>query len=138
MRVPVIHKFGIVSVSRAEQLLREGREDGRGSKKKHARWEGLLAAAVVVHTMPSCRSTKASAPIKISQSFITKVGYTRFTVCKSTRIHTRGTILSTVQQHSRSRERKTGQHPTSDDLTSQGKIYQTVDIYNDIYRCGAN
>ena len=122
MRVPVIHKFGIVSVSRAEQLLREGREDRRGSKKKHARWEGLLAAihhGSVQRLFVSRRSTTPSAPIKISQSFITKVG---FTVCKSTRIHTRVMILSIVQQHSRSRERKTRQHPTSDDLTSQGEI----------------
>ena len=32
VRVPVVHKFGIVSVSRAEQLLREGRGDQNGGK----------------------------------------------------------------------------------------------------------
>ena len=38
VRVPVVHKFGIVSVSRAEQLLREGRGAQRSSKHtRHAR-----------------------------------------------------------------------------------------------------
>lgn len=75
MRVPVIHKFGIVSVSRAEQLLREGREDRRGSKKKHARWEGLLAAVhhgsvrynIMVCTTPVCLHAGPRSPVHLSK-----------------------------------------------------------------------
>ncbi|CAI8041837.1 hypothetical protein GBAR_LOCUS23221, partial [Geodia barretti] len=56
VRVPVVHRFGIVSVSRAEQLLREGQ---RNNTDKHP---PATSRPVVKNT----------APTKISQSFIEK------------------------------------------------------------------
>ena len=79
IRVPVVHKFGIVSVSRAEQLLREGRGDRKsGTHARHPRLEvGRGWKRVHESTYAfTCRPAKATAPTKISQTFITKVSHT--------------------------------------------------------------
>jgi hypothetical protein len=55
VRVPVVHRFGIVSVSRAEQLLREGQRNNTDE-----------------HPTTSRPVVKNTAPTKISQSFIEK------------------------------------------------------------------
>ena len=70
VRVPVVHKFGIVSVSRAEQLLKEGRGDKREGNARLEGGEGLVVSDILIL---QCRPVKATAPTKISQFFIEKV-----------------------------------------------------------------
>ena len=50
VRIPLVHKFGIISVSRAEQLLREGRRNQESSPPRFGKGEGLK----VLHTYYTC------------------------------------------------------------------------------------